>query len=138
MSEQSKLVVRRAVEEVWNQGNLDAVDDIVAGDFVAHAPPGETHGREDMKSFYGALHEAFPDIHFTIEDQIAEADTVVTRWTARATHTGTFQGVPATGKPVVVTGIDIDRVAGGKVVECWFDALGMLRQLGVLPAEGTP
>lgn len=140
MSEQNKTLVCRAVEEVWNQGNYAVVDELVASDLVVHAstPAGEIHGPEGVKQFYASLREAFPDIHFTIEDQIAEGDRVVTRWTARATHTGEFQGIPPTGKQGRLTGIDIDRIANGKVVECWpnADELGLLQQLGVIPTPG--
>jgi steroid delta-isomerase-like uncharacterized protein len=142
MSEQNKMLVRRGIEELWNRGNFAVLDELVASDFVVHAstPAAEIHGREGAKQFLSMLHAAFPDIHFTIEDQIAEGDRVVTRWTARATHRGEFQGiiqrVPATGKQVRLTGINIDRIANGKTVECWGyrDELGLLQQLGVLPA----
>lgn len=138
MSEQNKQLVRRAVEEVWNQGNYAAVDELAASDIVVHAslPDREVHGTAGVKQFYATLREAFPDLHFTIEDQIAEGDRVVTRWTARGTHTGTFNGIPPTGKTGIVSGIDIDRIANGKVVECWpnADELGLLQQLGVIPA----
>jgi steroid delta-isomerase-like uncharacterized protein len=140
MSEQNIALVRRAVEEVWNRGNFAVVDDLAASDIVIHgaANGGDLHGPEGIKQFYGALHAAFPDIRFTIEDQIAAGDRVVTRWTARATHTGDYQGIPATGKQFTLRGIDIDRFAGGKVVECWpvADELGLLRQLGVVSPEG--
>lgn len=136
MSEQNKLLVRRAIEEVWNGGNLSAIDEFVAGDFVVHGstPGGDIQGPEGARRFFGALHEAFPDIRFTIEDQIAEGDRVVTRWTARGTHTGTFMGVPPTGRPIRMTATDVDRIANGKVVECWsqFDDLGLMQQLGVV------
>ena len=81
---------------------------------------------------------AFPDLHFTIEDQIAEGDRVVTRFTARGTHQGAFIGIPPTGKQGVVTGTGIDRFANGKIVEAWFnsDDLGLLQQLGVVPSPG--
>jgi steroid delta-isomerase-like uncharacterized protein len=138
MSQQNTMLVRRAVEEVWNRGNYAIVDELVASDIVVHAsmPGEEIHGREGIKQFYATLRAAFPDIHFTIEDQIAEGDRVVTRWTARATHTGEYQGIPPTGKQFSLTGIDIDRIANGKVVECWpiADELGVLQQLGVIPA----
>lgn len=137
MSEQNITLVRRAIDEVWNNGNYANLADLVSSDIVIHAatPAAETHGIEGIKHFYSGLRAAFPDIHFTIDDQIAAADRVVTRWTAHATHTGAFQGIPPTGKPVVMTGIDIDRFAHGKVVECWpaADELGLLRQLGVFP-----
>jgi predicted ester cyclase len=85
------------------------------------------------------MHEAFPDIHFTIEDQIAEGDRVVTRWTARATHTGPFQGMPPTGRQVRMAATDVDRIANGKVVECWsqMDDLSLMQQLGVVPTTAS-
>lgn len=136
MSEQNKALVRHAVEEVWNGQNFANLSEMVASDIVIHAtlPEGEIHGPEGIKHFYGALHNAFPDLHFTIEDQIAEGDRVVTRWSARGTHTGEFQGIPPTGTQFRLTGIDIDRIANGKVVECWpnADELGLLQQLGVV------
>ncbi len=136
MSEQNQTLMRRGIEEVWNGGNFDVVDELIADDFVGHQPPLENHGPAGVKRYFAMLREAFPDIHFTIEDQIAENDRVVTRWTARATHLGTYQGIPATGKPGIVTGITINRIANGKIVEGWtnLDSLGMLQQLGVIPA----
>jgi steroid delta-isomerase-like uncharacterized protein len=136
MSDQNKMLMRRGIEEVWNKGHLAVVDELIADDFVGHWPPDENHGPEGVKQYFATLRAAFPDIHFTVEDQIAEGDRVVTRWTARVTHSGSFRGIPPTGKSGVVTGITIIRVAGGKVVEGWTnkDDLGMLQQLGVLPA----
>jgi len=140
MSEPNKSLMRRGIEEVWNRGNFAVVGELIAGDFVAHAslPIGEIHGPEGVKRYFATLREAFPDIHFTIEDQLAEGDRAVTRWTARGTHGGAFRGVPPTGKQVSLTGITINRVAGGKAVEGWMnlDGLGLLQQLGVLPAPG--
>lgn len=140
MSEQNKMLVRRAVNEVYNQGNLAVVDELVASDFVIHAASEDIRGPEATKQYVAALREAFPDIHFTIDDQFADGDRVATRWTARATHTGTFQGIPPTGKQVRMTAIDIDRIVNGKVVECWtnMDELGLLQQLGVIPASAEP
>jgi steroid delta-isomerase-like uncharacterized protein len=93
MSEHNKTLMRRAVEEVWNQGSADLLDELVASDFIIHAPQAEIHGREGAKQYLAMLREAFPDIHFTIEDQIADGDRVMTRWTARGTHKGAFQGI---------------------------------------------
>lgn len=139
MSEQKKMFSRRLIEEVWSQGNFAVVDELVASDYVGHSssPAGETHGREGYRQFYAMLREAFPDIRFTIEDQITEGDKVVTRWTARATHQGEFFGIPPTGKQGTVTGISIDRITEGKVAECWTNAddLGLMQQLGVIPAS---
>ncbi len=138
MSEQNKAVIRRGIEEVYNQGNLDTVDELVSSDFVAHMSSGDVQGPEGMKQFAASLREAFPDLQVTIEDQFADGDMVVTRWTARGTHTGTFNGIPATGRTGAVTAIDIDRFVDGKAVECWSntDDLGLLQQLGVVPAPG--
>jgi steroid delta-isomerase-like uncharacterized protein len=138
VSERNKMLVRRAVEEVYNQGNLAVVDELVTSDFVIHSSSEDIHGPAGAKQYVAALRGAFPDLHIAIEDQIAESDRVATRWRARGTHTGAFQGIPATGKQVRVTGIDIDRIADGKVVECWtnIDELGLLQQLGVAPAPG--
>lgn len=140
MSQQNKMLIRRAVEEVWNRGNYAVLDEIVARDFVIHAatPGDEIHGPEGAERFLVMLRAAFPDIHFTIDDQFADGDRVATRWTARATHTGEFQGIPPTGKQISLTAIDIDRIADGKVVECWTnsDDLGLLQQLGVVPTPG--
>jgi steroid delta-isomerase-like uncharacterized protein len=133
MSKQNTALVRRAVEEVWNRGNYATLGDLVASDIVIHAsrPGEEIHGPAGVRQFYTTLRAAFPDISFTIEDQIAEGDRVVTRWSARATHAGEFQGIPPTGKQVQLAGIDIDRIANGKVIECWpiADELHLLQQL---------
>ena len=93
---------------------------------------------EQYKQLVTMYFSAFPDLHLTIEDQIAEGDKVVTRWTARGTHQGPFMGIPPTGKRAVVTGIAIDRFANGKFVENWNngDDLGLLQQLGVVPVPG--
>ena len=134
MSERNKLLVRRAVEDVWNRGNVAIVDELVASDVVIHASR-EIQGPAGIKQVSASLRQAFPDLHVAIEDQIAEGDKVVTRWTARGTHTGAFQGMPPTGKPCRFTGIAIDRIANDKTVECWtnVDELGLLHQLGAMP-----
>lgn len=136
MSEQNKRLMRRAVKEVWNGENFAAIDELVSRDVVLHlSKPGEEiHEIEGVRQFYATLHAAFPDIHFTIDDQIAGGDKVVTRWTCRGTHKGEYQGLSPTGKQINLTGMDIDRIANGKVVECWpiMDELSMLQQLGVV------
>jgi steroid delta-isomerase-like uncharacterized protein len=139
MSDQHKTLTYQAVEEVWNRGNFAIVDELFASDYVGHQPGEEASGHEGVKRYFATLREAFPDIHFTIEDQIADGDKSVTRWTARATHTGEFNGIPPTGKSGVVTGITINRVADNKVVEGWtnLDSLGLLQQLGVVPRPGN-
>jgi steroid delta-isomerase-like uncharacterized protein len=135
MSEQNKQLVRRAIEEVYNRGNLDLVDELVSSNFVAYSPSEEIRRPSGIKQYVTELRAAFPDLHMTIEDQVADGDRVVTRWTATGTHTGPFHGIPPTGKAGKITGIDIDRIVNGKTVECWTnsDDLGLLQQLGVVP-----
>ena len=136
MLESNKTILRRFFEELFNTGDLSVADEIVAVNYVNHNPaPGETPGREGLKAFVTHLRTAFPDIHFTVEDQIAEGDKVVTRFSVAGTQQGEFAGIPATGKSVSVTAINIHRVTGGQIHEAWFnwDALGMMQQLGVVP-----
>lgn len=140
MSERNKALVRRAFDRVYNGGDYAVVDELVSGDIAVHlGSMGDLHGPEALKQFHGSFRSAFPDIRFEIEDQIAEGECIVTRWSATATHTGSFQGIPPTGKRIHITGVDIDRVVGDRVVECWTmgDNLGLLQQLGALPAATT-
>ncbi len=139
MSEENKAIMRRFYEDLFGSGDLSVADEIVATEFVNHnPPPGESPGREGIKEFVTLFRTAFPDIHYTVEDQIAEGDKVVTRFTMTGTHRGDFPGIPATGKPITVTAIGIHRLAGGKTQEAWFnsDLLGMMQQLGVIPPLG--
>jgi predicted ester cyclase len=118
MSEENKATVRRLMDEVWNQGNLDAIDEGLAPDFVNHdAPPGLPSDREGFKQLAVMYKAAFPDMHLHVEDQLAEGDMVVSRWSAHGTHQGELMGIAPTGKEVTVTGIDIDRFEGGQIVE---------------------
>jgi len=141
-TEENKAIARRLIEEAWNQGNLAAVDELLAHDHVPHhslvgeQPP----SRELYKQFVVRTRAAFPDMHATIEDQIAEGDKVVTRWSVQGTHHGRFQGHSPTGKQMRVTGIAIDRIVGGKVVEGWMemDTHGQMHQLGLIPQPGMP
>ena len=128
-ADENKATFRRYVEEVGNKGNLDLVDEIFDR-YVSHQSDGHTEerGPEDVKRFMGEFRQAFPDFHSTIEDQIAEEDKVVTRWTMRGTHRGEFRGVAPSGKRITITGIGIFRFSDeGKVVESWdnFDQLGI-------------
>lgn len=140
MSERNKLVSRTLVEEVWNRGNFALVDELVSADFRGHSssPETDTRGVDGYRTYHGALRAAFPDLRYTIEDQIAEGDRVVTRWTARGTHRGDYAGIPATGRSGTVSGVTTDRIVDGKSAECWtnLDELGLLQQLGVVPRPG--
>ena len=120
-----------------NQRNIDAVDEIYASGFVGHDPamPEDVRGVEGAREFYGMYQSAFPDVQITIEEQVAEGDTVATRWTGRGTHQGELMGVPASGNRVEVAGVTISRIEGGKIVEEWdnYDALGMMQGIGAIP-----
>jgi predicted ester cyclase len=138
MSDQNKAIARRFFDKVW-MGKLDVADELLDASYVGHGlPPGMPPGPEGFKLFVSMYRSAFPDVQYTVEDQIAEGDRVVTRWTARGTHKGELMGIPPTGKQAVVTGISISRFVGGKAVEGWdnWDGLGMMQQLGVVPAMG--
>jgi len=137
MSAANKTILRRFFEELFNTGDLSVADEIVAAGYINHnAVPGETPGREGLKQFVTYIRSAWGDLHFTIEDQIAEGDKVVTRWSASGVHTGEFAGIPPTGKGVNFMAINIHRVVDGQIQEGWleWDALGMMQQLGVIPA----
>jgi len=139
-AEENKALFRRYVEEGWAKGNVEVADEVFADRYVAHQPDGfaQERGPEDVKQFLRQYREAFPDLQITIEDQIAEGEKVVTRWSSRGTHQGEFRGIGPTGNEVRLTGIGIFRFSDGKVVESWdnFDQLGMLRQLEAIPEPG--
>jgi steroid delta-isomerase-like uncharacterized protein len=134
-ADQNKATARRFIEEVWNNQNLAAIDELYAPNAIEHRdlPPFELD-RESAKQYTAPLFSAFPDVHVTIEDMVAEGDTVVTRWTARGTHQGELMGIAPTGKTIAVMGISIGRHAvNGQLVESWttWDRLTMLQQLDI-------
>lgn len=135
--ERNKELLRIAVEEVWNKGNFENMREMVSDDFVIHFPREKIEGVENIKGYFTELRKAFPDISFTIVDQVAEENKVVTHWTATGTHKGEFKGIPATGRKVKISAIDIDKLSNGKFVECWsnMDELGLMQQLGVIPGK---
>jgi steroid delta-isomerase-like uncharacterized protein len=129
-------VFRRLVDELINNGNLAAFDELFAPDFVEHElPPGVPQGREGTRQLFSMLHEAFPDLRAEIEDVVANDDKVVFRMNWRGTQTGTFLGIPPTAKPVDFGVFDMVRVADGKIAEHWglMDQLSLMQQLGVVP-----
>jgi steroid delta-isomerase-like uncharacterized protein len=141
-TEENKAISRRVGEEIFNGGDLDLADELYAPDYVLHDPslPEDLHGPEGLKRYVAMTRAAFPDARVTVEDQVAEGDKVVDRWTARGTHTGEFMGIPPTGRRIEVSGVTISRFAGGKIAEDWYqgDDLGMMRQLGVIPSGEAP
>jgi steroid delta-isomerase-like uncharacterized protein len=136
-TEDSKALTRRAYEAL-NQRNWAAFAELVTPDFVLHNASNTIQGLEAYKQFLAMYYTALPDASITIEDLIAEGDTVVVRQTFRGTHTGDLMGIPPTGKAISGTGIQITRIANGKAVEQWFngDDLGLRQQLGVIPPMG--
>ncbi len=138
-TDERKALVRRFVEEVQNQDNLDLLDELVAPNFVNHsASPGVPPGVDGVRMVSALFRHAFPDGRMTIEDMVAEGDKVVTRKTFEGTHQGDFMGLPPTGKPVRISLIDILRIVDGRVSDHWLEAdnLGLLQQLGAIPQPG--
>ena len=135
-----KRLVRRWFEELWNQGNAAVADEIIAPNYTVQDPgtPGRTGGIAGEQQAVAMYRTVFPDLHFTIEDLVAEGDRCVARWTARGTQLAPLPGIPPTGTQVTVTGISFSRLANGRIVEHWlnWDTLGMLQQLGAIPAPG--
>lgn len=129
-------IVRDFIEEVLNQGNLEAAGRYFWDDMVEQVPlPGQGPGLEGLKDVLRGMKAAFPDIHWKIQEQIAEQDKVVTRFEWTGTHQGAFLGVPATGRTVKVWGVVIDRLENGKIKDTRIimDALGLMMQFGVFP-----
>ncbi|MDE3197086.1 MAG: ester cyclase [Acidobacteriota bacterium] len=136
----NKTAIGMFIEEVINQGRLDRADDIVVEDFVELDPlPGQAQGREGLKEAIGQMRSAFPDLHWIVDEMVAEDDKVVTRFTWSGTHQGAFVGVPATGRQITVKGVVIDRLVNGRMAESriLMDTMGMMLQLGVLPVPAA-
>jgi steroid delta-isomerase-like uncharacterized protein len=138
--EQNKAVVRRYYDEVLNQGHLSVLDDIAADDYVENDPfPGQGNGLADFKARVSTLLTAFSPCTFTIEDVVAEGDRVVVRWHSSGTHSGEFLGMPPTNREYTIAGIDVHRLADGRMVEHWHvvDQLSQLQQLGMIPSPAA-
>jgi steroid delta-isomerase-like uncharacterized protein len=142
-NEANKAIAQALYGDLFSQGKLDVADAIIADEYVNHdrsAPPGGwPGGPAGFKAVVQTYRGAFPDLQFTIDDLVADGDRVVTRWTGRGINSGSLLGMPPSGRRIEVTGISIERFAGGKIVETWvnFDMFGMLQQVGALPAPGT-
>ncbi|HEU0000336.1 MAG TPA: ester cyclase [Ktedonobacteraceae bacterium] len=135
---ENKATVQHLYEQLFNQGNLSVADEVIAPDFINHnATPGSSNrGPESMRQLITMLSTAFPDMHYTIEELVAEGDTVVARVTVSGTHRGPFQGLPPTGRSFRQDQMHFIRFRDGKVVEhrAVRDDLGVMRQLGVIAA----
>lgn len=136
-TEANKAILVQLYDEVFNKGNLQLADQLIADDAIEHDPNGQPAppGPAGLKAVVTMLRAAFPDCHQTIEDLVAEGDRASARLTFQGTHQGTFMGVAPTGKRISITEMIFYRFAGGKVAEVWAsrDDLGAMRQLGLLP-----
>ena len=136
----NKEVTRRFSAEVWGEGNAALADELIAPDLVEHTPfPSETPGLEGHKQVLAMFRAAFRDLKVTVDEVLAEGDMTFLFWHGDGTHTGAMMGIPATGKPVHVTGMDILRLENGKIKERWAEisALQLMQQLGVIPSPGA-
>ena len=135
MSEENKALARRSWELLDDPGILE---EVYAPDLVWHEPDRDIRGSEEARRFLGAYKTAFPDLHATVEDVIAEGEKVVTRWTVRGTHRGeTEEFGPPTDRQLEIEGITVHRIEDGKIAEEWerYDNLGALQQLGLAPQQ---
>jgi steroid delta-isomerase-like uncharacterized protein len=137
MSDQNKNVVRRLFDELWNKGTLQVADEIIAPTYQHHdsSTPDLGKGPESEKKRVNLYRGAFHDFRLNIEDLYAEGETVVARWSCRGVHKGDLNGIAPTNKQFAITGMTICRFDHGKIVEGFvnWDALGLLRQLGIVP-----
>jgi steroid delta-isomerase-like uncharacterized protein len=139
--ERNKTVVKSFIEEFWGKGRAELAPQIIDTNVVDHNEmPGQARGIEGQKQALTMFRAAFPDLWIKLDLLLASRDYVVDRWTATGTHKGDLMGIPPTGKSIKITGIDISRVANGKIAEIWHqeDIMTMMQQLGVVPSPGTP
>jgi steroid delta-isomerase-like uncharacterized protein len=138
MSEDQLAASKSVIEEAFNKGNLDVIDEVCAESFIGHDPLTGDQDREASKASMETYRNAFPDLHFTIDDAFEAGDKVVIRWTGEGTFENELMGLQPThdrGNPV--RGITIDRFEGGKIAESWtqWDTLTFMRDIGAVPAE---
>jgi steroid delta-isomerase-like uncharacterized protein len=140
MSADNKAIVRRLYEEVWNKRKLEIISEIISPSHALQAPniSGSSIGPAAYKRNVSLFLAGYPDLRLTIQDIISEKEKVVACWTMSGTHKGDYMGVPATNKKVSVDGITIHHIANGKIMDSYsnWDALGMMQQLGAVPALG--
>ena len=136
MSTEQNKAIQRRFQDIWNQGDFSIIKEIWDKDFINHNV--KAKGLEAIRQYITAYRNAFPDVKFKINDQIAEGDKVVMHFTITGTHNGNFQGIAPTGKSIKITGIAIHRIINGKIVEIWsnWDTLGLMQQLGAVSMPG--
>jgi steroid delta-isomerase-like uncharacterized protein len=135
-TEENKATVRRMTEEFYNQGNVEFAEHFFADTYMHHDPAApHVRDRNGLKQVVRAFLAGCPDLHITIDQLLAEGDTVTKRWTYHATYTGDLSGLPPTGKRITMSGLELFRLEGGKIVECWlgYDNLRLMQQLGIIP-----
>ena len=132
-----KAIIKKIFEEVLNNNNLSAADEILHPEYTNYSIPVHEKGPEGFKQVIGMFRNAFPDMHITLEDIITEGDKIATRGYWTGTHKGDFMGIPATGKSVKVPYIDIWNAENGKLKENWvqMDMISCMQQLGVMPKQ---
>jgi len=138
-SDSNKALLQRFYDEVINGRNLDLIDELLSDDFVEHEEfPGIPPTREGVRQTFSMFYAAFPDIHFRVDDMLAEADLVAARVTVTGTHEGAFMGIPATGRSVEIAVMDMVGYRDGKATAHWglSDMVTLLQQLGVMPPPG--
>lgn len=137
MEEKNKEFIKTYTEDFWNKQNISAFEKYYAAGLIMHFADGDQTS-EQYKGLCQAYFTAFPDLHISTDLLVAEGDKVTKVWTANSTHNGEFLGIPATGNRIVIKGIEVFRIADGKIAEVWvsMDNLGMLQQLGVIPPMG--
>ena len=136
--EENKRTVRRFFEVGPSKGDLDAANELLTPGFVLHVPLPCSPGVQGIDEVVTACRAAFENLNVTVEDMLAEEDRVAARFTARGIHKGPFMGLPPTGKPITMTGMEIFRLENGKIAELWGEAnlIGLMQQLGILPSMG--
>jgi len=137
--EENKQIVSRIWDEIWNQGNYDTCDEVLASDYFGHLPMMDVHGPEQFRQLVSTYRSAYPDVHLTVEDIFGAGDKLAVRWVSRGTHLGEMMGFPPSGNKIEIMGISLFRVENGKVAEEWegFDTLKMMQQIGALPTANA-
>jgi steroid delta-isomerase-like uncharacterized protein len=135
LPEHNTRIIRRWLNELWNENRVNVADEIFAADYVRHEGEAPVRGPDGIRRLRALYASAFPDLRFREDDLLADGDRVAVRWTATGTHMGTFLGVPATGRRGTASGSDFFRLIDGRIVESWpcFDYLVLLKQLGAPP-----
>jgi steroid delta-isomerase-like uncharacterized protein len=137
--ENKDIVLRQWYQELWNKWNVGAADDLLTSDYLLHLSGSPTPmDRDATKQVVTMFRSAFPDLRHTVDEMIAEENTIATRWTVWGTHRGEFQGIAPTGKRISVSGTTVHHMANGRIAETWLtvDNLHLLQQLGAVPQPG--